>query len=223
MNKSFIKKLQQAGLTRDDIIHLKKMDRESAIQWIAQFQEKQRSDLSQNNVSEEFIPEIGKDIAWLDIVEIAFRVLDFDRNGTIYSPDGDPEEIKAKSATEPYGYLLIESPALNQPVGLPIIHHDDFMLASTVFDDPNLVQTINSPSMELLVTYAPKYMTKDGYSKSPDHVLHYAITPRGTLEQYYSEDSIGDKRVRKPESHLLFGKFIYKDQIQVQMNLEPQI
>ena len=70
-------------------------------------------------------------IAWIDIIGHAFHVLEFDRAGTKISPGN---KVNAKSSFKPYGYLLVESPILNQPVRLPIVHHDDFLLADSVFD-----------------------------------------------------------------------------------------
>lgn len=45
---------------------------------------------------------------------------------------------------EPYGYLRAESPILNQPLSLPIVHRDDFILATTVYDDSGLTAAVTS-------------------------------------------------------------------------------
>jgi len=165
--------------------------------------------------AKDIIPEIGKDISWTDIVNHAFRVFDFDRNGTTVNENN---QVKAKSSFQPYGYLLVESPILNNRVRLPIIHRDDFLLAASVFDDPQLANLIESE--ELLVTYAPKHLGPKGISGSPHHVLHYAIVPSGTLESYYSVNN--DVRMAKPEPQKLFGPFVYQGEIKVQINSEPR-
>lgn len=160
-------------------------------------------------------PEIGKDISWTDIVNHIFRVLEFDRNGTTINQNN---QVKAKSSFQPYGYLLAESPILNQKVRIPIIHCDDFLLADSIFGQPNLA--IMVAEKELLVTYAPKQLIAKGLSGSPHHVLHYAITPRGTLDYYYSKDN--DIYMAKPDPQKLIGSFIYEGEIKVQINLKPE-
>jgi hypothetical protein len=71
---------------------------------------------------------------------------------------------------------------------------------------------------ELLVTYAPKNLLQKGLSGSPHHVLHYAITPRGTLDSYYSKNN--DMYMAKPDPQKLFGPFVYQGEIKVQINPE---
>lgn len=166
-------------------------------------------------------PEIGKEISWAIVIGMVFRVLDFNKNGTVLPIGGLAEDVKAKSKKKPYGYLLVESPVLNQPVLLPIIHNNDFWLASSVFDDPEAKHWIENPNAELLVVYAPKHEV-NGYSASPHHVLHYVITPKGTLDRYYnkSAEKIAQNRY---EPELLFGPFIYEGAIRVQMNPKLQL
>jgi hypothetical protein len=82
------------------------------------------------------IPIVGVHCAWIDVNQMVFRVLDFDRNETTVDFDAGSGGVHAKSSTAPYGYLLVESPTLNQPVALPITHRDDFWLAASVYDDP---------------------------------------------------------------------------------------
>jgi hypothetical protein len=108
-------------------------------------------DLPQRNKN--ITPEIGKEISWADIVNHTFRALEFDRNGTTIDQN---YQVKAKSSFQPYGYLLAESPILNQKVRIPIIHRDDFLLADSVFDQPNFATM--GEEKELLVTYAPKQL-----------------------------------------------------------------
>lgn len=157
------------------------------------------------------VPEIGKEISWADIVNDTFRVFEFDRNGTIVNENN---QVKAKGSFQPYGYLMAESPILNNRVKIPIIHRDDFLLAASVFDDPKLSNLIESE--ELLVVYAPKHLGPKGISSSPHHVLHYALVPSGTLDSYYSANN--DAHFAKPEPQKLFGSFVYEDEIKVQIN-----
>jgi len=159
------------------------------------------------------VPEIGKEISWADIVNHTFRVLDFDRNGTTVDENN---QVKAKSRFQPYGYLLAESPILNNRVRLPIIHRDDFLLAASVFDEPKLAAMVKDE--ELLVVYSPKHLGPKGLSGSPHHVLHYAIVPSGTLDSYYSANN--DAHFAKPEPEKLFGPFVYQGEIKVQINSE---
>jgi len=156
------------------------------------------------------IPEIGKEISWADIVNHVFRVFEFDKNGTTIN---ESNQVKAKSSFQPYGYLLAESPILNNRVRLPIIHRDDFLLAASVFDDPKLANLVESK--ELLVTYSPKHLGAKGVSASPHHILHYALVPSGTLDSYYSANN--DAHFAKPEPQNLFGSFVYQGEIKVKI------
>ncbi len=119
----------------------------------------------------------------------------------------------------PYGYLLVESPILNQPIRLPIIHRDDFLLAASVFDESALADLVTTE--DLLVTYAPRKVLRGGLSGDPSHVLHYAMTPGGTLDSYYAKDS--DIHMSKPNPALIFGPFVYDGEIRVQMNAELKL
>src|SRR3989344_1131531 len=166
--------------------------------------------------AKDIVPEIGKEISWADIVNHVFRVLDFDRNNTTIDSNN---QVKAKSSFQPYGYLLTQSPILNNKVRIPIIHRDDFLLAASVFDDPKLANLVESE--ELLVTYSPKHLGPKGVSASPHHVLHYALVPSGTLDSYYSANN--DAHFAKPEPQKLFGPFVYQGEIKVQINSEPKI
>lgn len=161
-------------------------------------------------------PEVGRGIAWADIVRQVFRVLDFDRDGTAITPDG---KVIAASKLQPYGYLTVESPILNQSVRLPIIHRDDFLLAASVFDDPQWIDAIKED--ELLVTYAPYRTLLNGRSASISHVLHYVIVPRGTLARYYEVDS-GAYMVN-PAPEKLFGEMAWEGEISERINSQPQL
>lgn len=193
-------------------------DHETAVQKIATAQERHKKKFKETMGVDvkDIIPEIGKEISWADIVNHAFRVLEFDRNETTVNENN---QVKAKSSFQPYGYLLVVSPILNNRVRLPIIHRDDFLLAASVFDEPKLSDLVES--QELLVTYAPKHLLSKGLSGSPHHVLHYAIVPSGTLDSYYSVNN--DAHMTKPEPQKLFGPFVYQGEIKVQINSEPKI
>lgn len=164
----------------------------------------------------DIVPEIGKEISWADIVNHVFRIFEFDRNGTIVNENN---QVIAKSRFRPYGYILAESPILNNRVKLPIIHRDDFLLAASIFDEPKLINLVESD--EFIVTYSPKVLGPKGLSGSPHHVLHYAIVPIGTLDYYYSVNN--DIHMSKPEPNKLFGSFVYDGEIKVQINSEPKI
>lgn len=129
------------------------------------------------------IPEIGRDIAWIDVIRQVFRVIEFDRAGTTI---GSGDTVKAKSRFKPYGYLLVESPILNHPTKLPIVHRDDFVLAATVFDEPHLADLVTED--ELIVTYVPRQKLPSGHALGPSHVLHYVLVPSGTLNEYYDAE-----------------------------------
>jgi hypothetical protein len=160
-------------------------------------------------------PKIGTDISWDDILRHLFRVLDFDRAGTTTGPKN---QLQALTDFTPYGYLLVESPILGQPARLPIVHRDDFWLAASVFDEPNLVDLINEE--ELLVTYAPKTVLSRGLAGDTSHVLHYVIAPRGTLDRYYASEN--DDHMADPAPERLLGAFVYEGEIKVQLNFEPE-
>jgi hypothetical protein len=222
-HEGLVKKFQKdSGLTSEEISlvqeDLQKGDHEAAAQKIAKVQEQHRRNFKEATGVDvkDIIPEIGKEISWADIVNHAFRVLEFDRNKTTIDKNN---QVKAKSSFKPYGYLLVESPILNQKVRLPIIHRDDFLLAASVFDEPKLADIVVDE--ELLVTYAPKHLLPKGLSGSPHHVLHYVITPRGTLDSYYSINN--DIHMAKPEPQKLFGPFVYQGEIKVQINPEPKL
>lgn len=209
------------GLTSEEVTSLQKdwqdLSSKEKLQKISDLQEKHKKDFKEITGidAKDIIPEIGKEVSWSDIVNHAFRVFEFDRNGTTINENN---QAKAKSSFQPYGYLLVESPILNNRVRLPIIHRDDFLLVASVFDDPKLANLIESE--ELLVTYAPKHLGPKGLSGSPHHVLHYAIVPSGTLDSYYSVNN--DAHMVKPEPQKLFGPFVYQGEIEVQINSEPK-
>lgn len=208
------KRLTQ-GMTSEQIARLKEsmsQGEEVTLATITEIQAEQRETLRSQGIDySNKTPEIGKDIQWNDVLSMAFQVKDFDRNGTTVDLDRGAESVKAKSRFQPYGYLIVESPTLNQPVRLPIVHNNDFWLAASVFDDPNVFEHIASNQRELLVTYQPKKTLRDGRNGSMHHCLHFALVPVGTLEKYYADNS----RMARPKPELIFGKFVYDGLISV--------
>jgi len=171
---------------------------------IGNYQEHVRSQFRAQGIDiDSFVPEIGQHIRRSDVLRQVLRVLEFDRANTSIGSDGVP---KAASGFAPYGYLLVESPILNQPARLPITHRVDFQLASSVFDNPEWRRCA-----ELLVTYAPKRSV----FRSVLHVLHYVICRRGTLERYYEFDD--NLHMAKPAVEKLFGKLRYLNWAPVQL------
>ncbi len=159
--------------------------------------------------------EIGKDIGWSEIIGHVFHALEFDRAGTKISPDN---KVKAKGSFKPYGYLLVESPILNQGVRLPIVHCDDFLLADSVFGEPQWLQAIQEE--ELLVTYVPKHKLPGG-AIGTSHGLHYVITPKGTLGKYYAVGD--DMHMANPKPEKLFGTLVWDGELRVQVNSSPEL
>lgn len=222
-HEGLAKKLQKdSGLTDEEfsaVLKEKQKGNEKAVEKIlASAQERAKAKYKEATGIDpkSIIPEIGKEISWANIVNHVFRVFEFDKNGTTIN---ESNQVKAKSSFQPYGYLLAESPILNNRVRLPIIHRDDFLLAASVFDDPNLANLVESE--ELLVAYSPKHLGPKGVSASPRHVLHYALVPSGTLDSYYSANN--GAHFAKPEPQKLFGPFVYRGEIKVQINSAPEL
>lgn len=167
-----------------------------------------------NWFSNKGVSEIGRDISWNDIIGKVFRVTNFDRAGTVIDSEG---KVKAKSKFKPYGYLLVDSPIIKESVRLPIVHKDDFLLVSSVYDDPQLSEQIEN--FELLVTYVPMNKLPGGLA-GLTHALHYVITPLETIDYYYKIDALRDST---PNPEKLFIKFIWEGEIRVQINLNPDL
>ena len=206
---------QERALIEADI---ERGDHAAATAHIAAAQERQRAALAATTGIDPrtIVPMVGQQISWLDVVRHVFKVCEFDRAGTAVGPN---DRVKARGL-DPYGYLLVESPILNQRAILPIIHRDDFLLATTVFDEPRIAKTLETES-ELLVTYAPKRVLAKGLSGSLSHVLHYILVPQGTLDRYYSMDD--DRHMASPAPEKLFGQFIYDGEIKMQVIPKPTL
>lgn len=213
--------VKDAGLTAEEsslvLEDLEKGDHKSGVQRITKAQEQQRTKFKEATGIDPFaiISVIGQDIKWTDIVRQVFRVLEFDRADTAVLADGT---VKATTQTKPYGYLLVESPILNVKAHLPIINRDDFVLATTVYDEPRLAELVAQE--ELLVTYFPKHKLPMGFA-GITHALHYVIAPRGTLERYYEFNN--DEHMANPAPEKLFKKFAWEKEIRVEVNPEPKL
>lgn len=218
-NNSEIEKFKkQFGLTAEEVESLQGLSNDERLKKLSDMQEKYKKNFKEITGVDpkKLVPEIGKEISWADIVNHSFRVLEFDRNETTI---GENDQVKAKSRFKPYGYLLAESPILNNRVRIPIIHRDDFLLAASVFEEPKLATLVTDE--ELIVVYSPEHLGPKGISASPRHVLHYAITPRGTLDAYYSKNN--DMYMAKPEPQKIVGPLVYQGEIKVQINPEPKL
>ncbi|MCX5637392.1 MAG: hypothetical protein NTX52_06835 [Planctomycetota bacterium] len=192
-------------------------NRSSAVQHLQEAQERQRASLLEQGIDPfAVILVIGKDIKWTDIVRQVFRVLEFDRADTTVLADAT---VNSATRTEPYGYLLVESPILNVRVRLPITHRDDFALATTVYDEPKLAEPVTQQELELLVTYFPKHKLPMGFA-GITHALHYVIAPRGTLERYYEFNN--DEHMANPSPEKLFKRFAWEGEIRVAVNPDPE-
>jgi hypothetical protein len=161
--------------------------------------------------------DIGRDCEFLVVIGQVFRVIEFDRAGTVIRGD----KVKAKSLFKPYGYLKVESPILNVGVTarMPILHRDDFLLAASVYDEPKVLELLKEG--ELLVTYIPKKIKGKGLNATNRHTLHYVIAPAGTLEKYYEVED--DIHMRKPAPEKLFENITWDGYLRVRVNPEPDI
>jgi hypothetical protein len=157
--------------------------------------------------------EIGKFISWKNSVDMIFKIIDFDTNGTTINELG---QIKANSLTKPYGYLKVENPEFGCVLKLPITHKDDFFLASSIFSDPNFVDI--EKNEDFLVTYRPKIESPNGLA-GIHHALHYSITPSHTLEKYYRK--YGNQR-KLDVLENIFVVYSWSE-INVQINKNPEI
>lgn len=215
-----VSKIQKLGLPPEDLKavneDLQSGNRDTAIERIAAVQARHRAVLRDRGLDvSAMTPEIGREIQWTDVIRQVFRVLEFDRAGTTVGPGGT---VKTASVVAAYGYLLAESPIFNQAVRLPIVHRDDFRLAASAFDEPQLAEAAKEE--ELLVTYVPKHKLPGGLAGT-SHALHYVITPHGTLDRYYAVG--GDLHMAQPAPEKLFGSFNWEGEIRVEVNLDPKL
>jgi len=153
----------------------------------------------------------GKDSTWKEINNEVFRIVSFDRNDTYINSDG---KVIAKSRLAPYGYLLVEWPIIERLVKLPIVHSNDFQLATFLFEDYDTEE--NKNLYDFLVVYAQK-----GASRLPaiTHVLHFAIAPRLTLEKYYEKK----KEYLCYDPSIIFGPYVWDGELSIKLNLDLKL
>lgn len=142
------------------------------------------------------------------LIALVFRVIAFDRNGTTIDSSGN---VNAKYKFKPYGYLTVESPHFKEGIKIPIIHRDDFLLATFFFDDKLLVEAKENNEVELLVTYYPSDSDKNGFSQSIFHCLHYAVCSYNTMEDFYTSSN--------PDPEKIFGKITFTGELSIKDNL----
>ncbi len=218
---AFRKAVEETGLTKLQYISVQKLmqdgNQEAVVKIVSEAQELQRKQFINATGLDPrvLVPEIGREISWADILNHVFIVIEFDRNGTTIDSEN---RVKAQSFFKPYGYLLVESPILNNRARLPIIHRDDFVLA-TVYDEHKASELADVA--DFLVCYCPRKILKRGLSGSPEHVLHYAVVPCGTLDKYYSKNN--GEFISNPLPEKLLGEFKYQGQIGVRMNQYPDL
>ena len=155
--------------------------------------------------------EIGKSISWRDSINMVFRIIDFDNNGTVIDSNG---QVKAKSSFRPYGYLTVTNPNVHESYQMPIIHKDDYFLIEQYFNDPQYRKVVDE--WEILVVYRPKEIVASG-AAGIYHCLHYVITPKGTIVKFYQKygQSPDEEVVEK-----LFNSFSW-GMVKVEVNENP--
>jgi len=151
---------------------------------------------------------VGRNIKWKEINNEVLRIIDFDSNETIIDNYGN---VIAKSKFKPYGFLIVEWPIIERLVKLPIVHQDDFLLASIIFNDKAFQE--QKKIFEFLATYAPKENDRNAPFL---HVFHFLKTAPKTLEKYYETKK---RFIINPE--IIFGQLKWEGQLQVQINMNP--
>src|SRR4051812_1970333 len=107
--RRYAKQLEEMGLPRDEAAAMKQMDRDAVLDQLAQIQDEKKAQLKAAGVDiASLVPRIGQHIQWIDIPEMVFRVVDFDRGRTTVDLSAGSHSIEAGSKTEAYGYLLVE-------------------------------------------------------------------------------------------------------------------
>lgn len=220
LHKRRLAEFEKLGINPENLAEIAKSfnsdGRASALEKIENLQLKNREDHSPKGIDVGLIvPEVGREIQWSQIVRQVFRVLEFDRSGVV-SFEGDV--IEPTNSSSPLGYLLVESPILNQPMRLPLTHSDDFRLAASAFDHPKWNE-IHSKN-ELLVSYAPRFKLPGGIA-GIWHANHYVVVPKGTLERYYSMND--DENMARPNPEMIFGNFVWVGEVRVRFNLNPEL
>lgn len=156
---------------------------------------------------------VGNDIKWNQIEKEVFRIVNFERNDTIVDDNG---QVISKSINRPYGFLITDWPVIKRKVKIPIVHRDDFLLASSVFDNSEFLKKVEG--CDILVTYYPLDTKVD--KNSPFlHKLHFVITPPNTFETYYE---VKNKSLLGCDPEILFGDFTWTGELKVKINLTPK-
>lgn len=155
--------------------------------------------------------EIGKKISWKDSINIVFKIVDFDSNGTSVDHLGN---VHSKNMYEPYGYLSVNNPNYTGVLKLPIIHKDDYLLVEQYFTNTQLKKIIDDK--DFLVVYRPREITPEGLA-GIYHCLHYVITPQGTFTEFFKKYGCSSNEVNIEK---LFIKFSW-DMVKVETNETP--
>ena len=156
---------------------------------------------------------VGRDIKWEEINREVFRINEFDRNKTIIDNNG---ELHPKDNFNPYGFLIVEWPIIERRVKLPITHRDDFLLVSSIYDNPEICKEIEFN--DFLVSYLPADKKENEYAAFL-HVLHFILTPLGTLEKYYKKKQ---STLLGYDPECLFGAFSWEGELRVGINADPR-
>lgn len=160
------------------------------------------------------IATVGRDIKWVEIKKEVLRIIDFDKNGTSVDSTGI---VRSRSTLKPYGFLIAEWPIIERKVKIPIVHRDDFLLASSIYDNADLLKQIQG--YDILVTYYPPD-PKDYPNSAYLHQLHFAITPPTTLEKFYD---IKKNTLLGCDPEIIFGDFVWVGELNVKINFEPKL
>jgi hypothetical protein len=154
---------------------------------------------------------VGHSIKWNDIKKEVLRVIEFDTNGTTIDHNN---VVHAKSKFKPYGFLISEWPIIERKVKIPIVHRDDFLLASSVFEKNHLKEQF--ANYDLLVCYNP---SKDSKLAPFLHSLHFVLTSKSTFQEY---NEIHKTTLLGCNPELMFGQWVWEGELKVKFNLTPQ-
>jgi len=108
-------------------------------------------------------------------------------------------------------------PVIERQVKIPIIHRDDFLLASSIFDDTEFFK--QTQGKDILVIYYPLDPKVDKRFAFL-HSLHFVITPSKTLEKYYE---FRNKSFLGCDPEILFGEFVWMGELSVKINSNPNL
>ncbi len=154
---------------------------------------------------------VGHNIKWGAIHKQVLRINEFDRNGTTIDTN---RVVHAKSNFKPYGFLIVEWPIIIRKLKVPILHKDDFMLASSIFDNQLFIEKIKDK--DLLVTYFP-LDKKENKNAIFFHSLHFVITNPKVFEKYYEMR----KKYIGCEPELIFNDFRWEGELKIKEYTNP--